>query len=144
MNAFDPIAFFNDADAPPAPRHLGWKLLDFDIEKGWIKLGFTPKPEFLNATGHVQGGFIAAMLDDTVGPAVVLKTSGHKVISTIDLHTHFLRPVKLGSVTTEGQVTEMGRSIAFMEGKLFDLDGKLCARATTSAKLFDVARFADA
>ncbi|MEL8056859.1 MAG: PaaI family thioesterase, partial [Pseudomonadota bacterium] len=63
---------------------------------------------------------------------------------TIDLSTHFLRPVKLGSVTTEGQVTEMGRSIAFMEGKLFDMDGQLCARATTSAKLFDVARFSDA
>jgi uncharacterized protein (TIGR00369 family) len=139
LSDFDARQFFADDKAPPAPKHLGWRLIDFDVERGWIKLGFTPKPEFLNLTGNVQGGFITAMLDDTVGPAVVVKTRGTKSISTIDLHTHFLRPVALGDVTAEGEVTRLGKSIAFTEGKLFDAKGNLCARATSSAVLVEMA-----
>jgi uncharacterized protein (TIGR00369 family) len=139
LSEFDPRKFFSNDRAPPAPRHLGWRLIDFDLERGWIKLGFEPKKEFLNLSGNVQGGFITAMLDDTVGPAVVLKTRGTKGISTIDLHAHFLRPLPLGDVIAEGEVTRLGKSIAFTEGKLFDAQGNLCARATSSAMLVDIA-----
>jgi uncharacterized protein (TIGR00369 family) len=138
LSAFDPRQFFADDRAPPAPLHLGWRLIDFDVERGWIRVGFAPKPEFRNLSGNVQGGFITAMLDDVVGPAVVVKTRGTKGISTIDLHTHFLRPLPLGDVTAEGEVTRLGKSIAFTEGKLFDAKGQLCARATSSAMLVDL------
>jgi len=132
---FDPHRFFADVSAPPAPLHLGWRLLDFDFDKGWIKVGFTPKPEFRNLSGHIQGGFISAMLDDTLGPAILIKTRGEFMGPTIDLHTHFLSPLKLGDVTAEARVTKLGGRVAFTEGQLFDVDGKLCARATSSTML---------
>lgn len=132
---FDPHKFFSNDTAPAAPIHLGWTLLDFDFERGWIKVGFTPKPEFLNSAGHVQGGFISAMLDDALGPSVIIRTKGEMMGPTIDLHTHFLSPLKLGPVTCEAEVTKLGKRIAFTEGKLFDLNGKLCARATSSTML---------
>lgn len=47
----------------------------------------------------------------------------------------FLNPVKLGPVTTEATVTKLGRKVAFTEGLLFDSEGKLCVRATSSASL---------
>ena len=134
--AFDPHRFFADETAPPAPLHLGWRLIDFDFDLGWIKVGFTPRPEFRNLSGNIQGGFISAMLDDTVGPSILIKTRGEFMGPTIDLHTHFLSPVKLGPITAEGRVTKLGSRIAFTEGQLFDLNGKLCARATSSTMLF--------
>ena len=132
---FDPHTFFAKDTAPPAPLHLGWKLLDFDFDKGWIKVGFAPRLEFRNLAGHIQGGFISAMLDDTIGPAILIKTRGAFMGPTIDLHTHFLSPLKLGPVTAEGRVTKLGKRVAFTEGQLFDVDGKLCARATSSTLL---------
>jgi uncharacterized protein (TIGR00369 family) len=135
---FDPYQFFSPETAPPAPLHLGWTLLDFDFDLGWFKVGFTPRAEFLNLSGHVQGGYISAMLDDTVGPSIIIKTQGKFMGPTIDLHTHFLSPLKLGPVTAEGWVTKLGKRIAFTEGKLFDTDGKLCARATSSTMLLEL------
>ena len=137
MSEFDPRAFFTDETAPPAPKHLGWKLLDFDMERGWVKIGFTPREEFLNGGGGVQGGFISAMLDDTVGPAALIKARKPLIVQTIDLHTHFLRPVPLGPITTEGVCNKLGRTVAFMEAKLFDAEGRLCARATSSGMISD-------
>lgn len=137
MPEFDPRKFFVDEKAPPAPKHLGFRLIDFDIDKGWVKLGFSPRKDFLNGGGGVQGGFISAMLDDTVGPAALIKAGKPVIVQTIDLHTHFLRPVPLGPITTEGICNKLGRSVAYMEAKLFDAEGRLCARATSSGMIGD-------
>ena len=144
MSEFDPRAFFTDEAAPPAPKHLGWKLMGFDMERGWVKIGFTPRKEFLNFGGSVQGGFLTAMLDDTLGPAVLIKAQRPLVVHTIDLHTHFLRPVGIGDVVVEAECTKLGRSVAYTEAKLFDAAGKLCARATSSAMYSEVSGGADA
>lgn len=137
MSEFDPKAFFNmnSPAAPPIAKHLGFELVDADSERGWIRVKFTPRPEFLNPMGVVQGGLLIAMLDDTMGPAIVVKSKGQIVGSSIDIATHFLRPVRLGTIYTEAEVIRMGRSVAFMEGKLFDEKDRLCATASTSSML---------
>ena len=43
-------------------------LLAHDEARGWIKVGFVGTAEFLNPSGRVQGGILAAMLDDTWVP----------------------------------------------------------------------------
>jgi len=75
------------------------------------------------------------MLDDAIGPALVIASKGEKVSPTIDLNTQFLRPVKPGRVTVKARPVQMGRSIAFAEGELFDARGRLCARASSSNSL---------
>lgn len=130
-----PASIFDHLDAPACAGHLGWQLLEIDPAKGSIKVQFSPRPEFLNPAGYVQGGFIVAMMDDAMGPAVLAHTEGKKLTSSIDIHAHFLRPVRLGPVVVEAQVTRLGQQVAFIEAKLFDHQGKLCARATSSASL---------
>lgn len=130
-----PASIFDTFEAPPCGIHLGWQLLEIDPPKGSIKVQFAPKPEFLNPAGFVQGGFVIAMMDDAMGPAVFAHTEGAKLTSSIDIHAHFLRPVRLGPVVVEAQVTRLGQQIAFIEAKLYDHQGKLCARATSSASL---------
>jgi len=137
MSDFDPAQFFrNDSPAAPAAaKHLGFEFQDADTARGWIKIKFNPKPEFLNPAGVIQGGFLMAMLDDTMGPAVLVKSGGKYMSSSIDLHAHYLRPVRLGPVFCEAEVTQLGRSVAYLESKLFDERGRLCVRATSSAML---------
>jgi acyl-coenzyme A thioesterase PaaI-like protein len=47
---------------------LGWELEAVDPDAGTIELSFTAREEFLNPAGYIQGGSLAAMLDDTLGP----------------------------------------------------------------------------
>ena len=86
---------------------------------------------------HIFEPRYLAMLDDTLGPAVFAATDFKQQGRTIDLHTHFVRPAFPGKIRGKGKVTRLGKTVAFMEGQLFDPDEKLIARATGSAMLFD-------
>jgi uncharacterized protein (TIGR00369 family) len=87
----------------------------------------------LNPRGMVQGGIVAAMLDDTMAPALISMTGGKLLPSSIDLNVSFIRPVKPGRVVGKGRVVNRGRTVMFLEAELFDTEGRLLARATSSA-----------
>ena len=129
---------FRRLPAPPAAETLGWELLREDPAAGTVEIAFHPGEAFLNPHGTVQGGFVAAMLDDTMGPALVSKTDGACVPSSIDMHVSFIRAVRPGRVIGKGRVVSQGKSIVFLEGELFDEDGNLLARATSSARIVTV------
>lgn len=130
-----PGSIFDRFERPPAAVLLGWRLVDLNIEEKTIKLAFEAKPEFLNPMGNIQGGILAAMLDDTMGPLVAAVTNGETFGTTVDLNVKFIRPVKPGPVSATAQITNMGQRIAFLEGKLFDSSEKLCARGMATALL---------
>jgi uncharacterized protein (TIGR00369 family) len=125
---------------PPAAKLLGWHLLDARPEEGWLKVGFDGKAEFCNPAGFIQGGMLTAMLDDTMGPAVLIMTDGKLYTTTISLTVNFMASAKPGPITAEAKVTQLGKTIAFMEGKLTAEDGTLLATATTTARLLEAAR----
>ena len=125
---------------PPSAKLLGWHLLDARPADGWLKVGFDGKAEFLNPAGFVQGGILSAMLDDTMGPAVMVMTEGKFYTTTISLTVNFMAAAKPGPITAEAKVIQLGKTIAFMEGKLTAEDGTLIATATTTARLLEAAR----
>jgi uncharacterized protein (TIGR00369 family) len=120
---------------PPCAVTLGWELIDADPATGMVRIGFEGKRDFCNPAGQVQGGFLAAMLDDTMGPAVLVKSNGEFFTPTIDLHVIFLAPAWPGRIEGEGKIVQLGKTIAFLEGSLFDGEGTLVARGTASARL---------
>lgn len=117
----------------PAAALLGWELLAEDPAAGTIEVAFHPDARLLNPRGTVQGGFVAAMLDDTMGPALVSMTGGQVMPSSIDLTASFLRPVLPGRVIGRGRVVKLGKAVVFLEAELSDEAGTLLARATSSA-----------
>jgi uncharacterized protein (TIGR00369 family) len=125
---------------PPSANLLGWRLLDARPAEGWLKIGFDGKPEFCNPAGFVQGGLLSAMLDDTMGPAVFVMTEGRSYTTTVSLTVNFLASARPGPLTAEAQVTQLGKTIAFVEGKLMADDGKLLVTATAVERLLDAAR----
>jgi acyl-coenzyme A thioesterase PaaI-like protein len=58
-------------EPPPAAATLGGELLAVNPDAGTIEVAFRAAAAFLNPVGVIQGGFLAAMLDDTLGPALV-------------------------------------------------------------------------
>ena len=126
-------SFFANKPAPPAAELLGWELVSESPETGMIEIAFHPDGRMLNPQGTVQGGFVAAMLDDTMGPALVSMSGGTIMPRSIDLNVSFIRPVKPGRVIGRGRVVNQGRSIVFLEAELFDEEGRLLARSTSSA-----------
>ena len=132
-------SFFEGKTPPPAAAFLGWELLSEHPEEGRIEIAFTADERMLNPRGTVQGGFVAAMLDDTMGPALVSMSGGTVMPSSIDLNVSFIRPVKPGRIIGRGRVVRQGRSVVFLEGELFDTDGNLLARGTSSALPVEIA-----
>jgi uncharacterized protein (TIGR00369 family) len=120
---------------PPCATLLGLDILEADREIGRVKIAFTAKPEFCNASGNVQGGFLAAMLDDCMGPAILIATNADMFPSTIDLNVQYLVPAKPGQLIGKGRVVKIGKTIGFVEAELEDASGNLIARATASVRI---------
>jgi uncharacterized protein (TIGR00369 family) len=121
------------ADPPTAAATLGFELVDVDPEAGTIEVAFTASDQFLNPVGMVQGGFLAAMLDDTLGPALVATLGPGEFAPTTDLHVQFLRPAGPGRLLGRGRVVRRGRDICFLAGELTDSEGSVVATATATA-----------
>jgi uncharacterized protein (TIGR00369 family) len=130
----------DDIPASPSARLLGWRLLDARPWDGWLKVAFDGKPEFCNPAGFIQGGILSAMLDDSMGPAVFVTSDGRFYATTISLTVNFIAPARPGPLIAEAQVIQIGKSIAFMEGKLMDQDGTVFATASATARLVEAAR----
>jgi uncharacterized protein (TIGR00369 family) len=127
-------------DAPPSSRLLGWHLLEARPDEGWIRIGFDGKRDFCNPAGFIQGGILGAMLDDTMGPAVFVMTDGRLYTATISMTVNFLAPARPGPVTAEATVTQLGKTVAFVEGRLMGVGGTMLATSSASARLVETAK----
>jgi len=88
------------------------------------------------------GRIITAMLDDCMGPAVWFHSCGHNYSVTVGMNVNFLRAARLGRIVGEAQVLQLGKTIGFVEGRLFDAEHHLLAHATASVRLVAAARLA--
>ena len=123
------------AAPPPAGVLLGWELVAVDPEAGTIEVAYTATDQFLNPFGAVQGGLLAAMLDDTLGPALVATLGAGESAPTTDLHVQFLRPARPGRLVGRGRIVRKGRDVGFMSGELIDEAGEVVAVATATAQI---------
>ena len=120
---------------PPCAEHLGLEIIEADADSGTVKVAFVARPEFCNPAGYAQGGFLTAMLDDCMGPAVLIATGGSFFPTTIDLHVQFLAPAKPGAIVGTARVVKLGNTIGFVEGELTDGGGNPVARANASVRM---------
>ena len=120
---------------PPAcAKTLGLEFVNIDPECGTIEIKFEAKPEFLNPAGNVQGGFLAAMLDDTMGPALSATLDAGEFAPTLNLNVQFHRPAKAGPLKGAGRVVLRGKEICQLSGELMQND-KIVATATATAMI---------
>ena len=112
------------------------KFLKQEKEKFIFEVTFPS--ETLNPFGFVQGGMITSALDEVTSITVNLISEDKKLPNSIDLHTSFHRPVKLGKVIIETKIIKIGKNIVSIEGKLFNSENKIAASILHSAILTDL------
>ncbi len=118
---------------PPASQTLGFSMQRVDQARHEVEVAFEARREFTNPAGQVQGGFLCAMLDETMSVAGVVASNMTAFLPTLEMKTSFLRPALPGRLVGIGRVVKWGRSIAFLEGELYDDQGRLLAKATSTA-----------
>jgi uncharacterized protein (TIGR00369 family) len=117
---------------PPCAETLGGEFKHIDSENGTVETEFQGRPQFANPVGHIQGGFLAAMLDDTLGPALLATLPKGQFAPTVNLNVSFHRPAKIGTITGKGRVLKRGKELCAMTGELYQ-EGQLIASATATA-----------
>jgi len=126
------------APVPPAARTLGFAFLSADEQTGTIELAFGAGEEFTNPAGNVLGAFLAAMLYDTVGPALLATLGPDEFQSTLQMNVDFLRPARPGRILGRGRVRHRAGDHAVLEASLFDEADRLLATATATARVIDL------
>jgi uncharacterized protein (TIGR00369 family) len=106
-----------------------------DADAGTISVEFNPRADLRNSAGTIQGGFLAAMLDSTIGPALRATLAPGQRAPTVELKVSFIRPAQVGTLLGRGRVVHKGGSIAFLEGELRNPAGELVATATATARI---------
>jgi uncharacterized protein (TIGR00369 family) len=117
---------------PGAAKTLSIRFTQIDAEVGTIETAFEAGPEFGNPAGHVQGGILAAMLDDTMGPALAAMLAEGEIAPTLNLNVSFERPARFGTIVGKGRVLKRGRDVCFLAGELYQDDQRLASGTATA------------
>ena len=97
-----------------------------------LKITFDVNEMVMNPQGSLHGGIMAVVMDISMGHLL------HKTIgtgATVEMKTQYLRPVFQGSATCEGKFIKKGRTLSFMESKIWGPDNKLAAVASATWKM---------
>lgn len=103
-----------------------------DPDAGVVRVEFEGKEDFLNPAGNIQGGFLSAMLDDTMGLALSPTLAAGEFAPTINLNVQFLSVARPGRIEASGRIEKRGREICYMSAELSQ-QGKVVATATAAA-----------
>jgi uncharacterized protein (TIGR00369 family) len=128
------------APIPPAAATLGFEFIDADVEAGTIEVAFAATEAFTNPAGNVLGAFLAAMLFDTVGPALLATLEPDQFQSTLQLNVSFLRPVRPGRLVGKGRVVHRDGDLVFLEASLLDTGTVVVATATATARVIPLSQ----
>lgn len=90
-----------------------------------------------NPMGRVHGGVLAALSDAAMGIAFGRTLQPDQDFSTIDLHIHFMRPVRGKLLTATGTMIQRGLRIGYVQCKITDDRGKEVASSSCSCTVLD-------
>ncbi|PVM71450.1 PaaI family thioesterase [Caulobacter radicis] len=134
--------FTASKNAPPSALTLGFKLIAVSQADRRVEIAFDARADRLaNPMGQVQGGFVCAMLDECMSVAGLITSGMTHVVPTLEMKTSFLRPAMPGALRGVGRVVKWGRTVCFMEGELYDAEGRLLATSTGTALPTPFAKF---
>lgn len=125
--------FRNSKKRPPCSDTLGMQLAEVHQDEMRIVVDFTADQSFANPTGAIQGGFIAAMLDEAISTCLIIASNVTMTAPTLEMKVSYLAPLFVGPAKVEAKVLKFGKSVAFSEARCMAPDGKVVATATATA-----------
>lgn len=123
----------------PMGETLSFDLVE--VERGTVVFEGRPNRSVYNPLGSVHGGYAATLLDSACGIATHSTLGANRGHTTLELKVSYLRGLSdaSGTVRATGRTISVGSRVAFAEAELHDGEGRLCATATSTLLVFDVA-----
>lgn len=122
------------------PLHLSWGLQSLHAELGISKLTATVTDEMINPAGAMHGGLIYALCDVAAYSALLSIVDESVTGVTHQINVQVLRPVNLGDhLTITGTVVKRGRSLTFIESKVYVAD-KIVAMASITKSMIQLTK----
>jgi uncharacterized protein (TIGR00369 family) len=118
---------------PPSTKALNIQFEEY-VPARSLKATVVVPEQYSNAVGLLQGGFLAAMFDDLIGPLSYLTARGPT--TSLELTTHFLRAVFSGArLELNAVVRKAGRTAIYISAEARNEDNKLVATAMSTVQV---------
>jgi uncharacterized protein (TIGR00369 family) len=119
-----------------------WRTADCriaEVEDGHVVFEAAAHPFALNFAGGAHGGWIATLLDNAMGLAIMSRLPAGRTHTTTELSVRYVRALlpTVGTVRIEGRAIHVGRRLATAEGRVADALGRLYAHAATSCMILE-------
>lgn len=109
---------------------FGLKAAFYELQNNELVAVFTPQDEHQSYPGRMHGGIAAAMLDETIGRAIMI-TQPEIWGVTIDLQLRYKKPVPLEQeLRVVGRITSENKRIFEGSGELLLPDGTVAVVAS--------------
>src|ERR1700719_1091795 len=117
---------------PPMARLIGFHVVA--VGDGQAEFALEPRGDLENLAGALHGGVAASLLDNALGAAVQSLLPAGARSATLNLNISYLRglAVRSGTITAQGRVVRLTRSVAFVEGTVTNSQGEVCAQAVAT------------
>lgn len=119
---------------PPCFEEMKGEFTAFDEEQRLLVASFPVEPRYQNPLGFMQGGFVTAAIDNTLGPLSYLIAPPSV---TLQLATQFLRPVApdTAHIIVCGRVEEMTKSYLFLSARVLDPKDRVLVMAYSTCQI---------
>jgi uncharacterized protein (TIGR00369 family) len=119
--------------ASPFHRSLG--IIVDDVDEGTVELRLEAQETHVNLMGSVHGGVLASAADVAAGLAVRSAIPEGTDHVTVHLDVQYLSPATPGTLHASGQVTRIGRRLAFAQARISDAAGATVATAQATVAI---------
>ena len=121
--------FGPESGLPPSFIVMRGEFLEYDAEARRMRVRFPVLEDWLNPYGAMQGGMVAAAIDNVIGPLGVLLAPPN-VTRTLELK--YSRPITLemGFFVVTARLTERSDPWLIFKVQVHDLQGNRLVRAT--------------
>lgn len=118
----------------PISKLIGFNMVSFEYGKAVFKMKADQKHH--NPMGTIHGGIYCDIADAAMGLAFYSTLQEGETFGTINFQINFLKTLRKSELRAEGYLVKKGKSIGFLEAKIYDSDNELVATAQSSCKVF--------
>lgn len=113
---------------PPVFKLMSGEFIDLDIEQGFLRTRFPIRTDYLNPYGSMQGGMIAAAIDNTIGPLSILVAPPNV---TRRLALKYSLPIKpeIEFLYVEAKLIDQKEPRIFFDAHVLSIGGDIFAKA---------------
>jgi uncharacterized protein (TIGR00369 family) len=118
---------------PPVAELIGFDVVE--IGGGESELTLEVEERHSNPMGTIHGGILCDLADAAMGTAFFSTLEPGESFTTLELKINFLRPFWTGKLVARGRVVHRGRTVGMAECDVFDEQGRLIARSSSTCSV---------